>query len=145
MINLMPDLTFFVQMGIFIFVLISMRILIFRPILRILVRRKELTEGAQEEAEALDIKTEALVQKYESQMKGAREEGLELKGALTKEGEGEANQLLAQARKELDQEIENQRQALGAEAKEAQLALRKYSRDLSSEMAEKLLGRKVSA
>lgn len=145
MIDLMPNQTFFLQMGIFLITLFLMNLLIFRPILRILVRRKELTEGARAEAEALNEKTGVLVTEYDQKIKGARDEGLSAKGQIMNEGESEARAVLKQAREDMDQSLENKRKEISAEAKEAQLALRKYSRDLSQDMAEKLLGRKVSA
>lgn len=145
MIDLMPNMTFFVQMGIFLFTLIFMNVLIFRPVLRLIERRREVTEGYRAQAAGLQDQTEALVARYEAQMKTAREEGLSLKGELTKKGEEEARMVLAQARKDLEARIEGNRQALASDAKEAQLALRKYSRELSHAMAEKLLGRKVPA
>jgi len=132
-------------MGIFLITLLIMNFLIFRPVLRVLERRKELTEGARGEAEALDEKTGLLVNQYDQKIKGARDEGLAAKGQIMKEGELEARAVLKQAREDMDQFLENNRQEIASEAKEAQLALRKYSRDMSQDMAEKLLGRKVSA
>jgi F-type H+-transporting ATPase subunit b len=145
MIDLMPNATFFVQLGIFLFTLTCMHLLIFRPVLRLMAKRKEVTEGYRHRAEDLDSQTEQMVAHYEAKLKSAREEGLALKGKLTKEGEEAARALLDQARQGVEQELAKNRQALQAEAKEAQLTLRKYSRQLSVAIAEKLLGRKVSA
>lgn len=145
MIDLMPNVTFFVQLGIFLVTLFALHLLIFRPILRIIVRREELTAGFRKETDTLNDKTEALLLDCENKMKSAREEGLALKGESTHEGEQEARSILNQARVDTEGTIEQHRQALQAEAKAARLNLRKHSRDLSGEMAEKLLGRKVSA
>lgn len=144
MIDLMPNMTFFVQLGVFLVSLIFMNYLIFRPVLRLVARRKEITEGFRGEAEHLDGETEQLVAQYEENLRKAREDGLVEKGVLTKQGEEEGRLLLGQVRGQIDQSLENNRREIVAQSKEAQLSLRKHSRDLSEEMAEKLLGRKVS-
>jgi F-type H+-transporting ATPase subunit b len=144
MIDLMPNVTFFVQLGIFLVTLVFMHLLIFRPVLRLIARRKQLTEGYRERAEQLGAQTESLVGRYEAQLKAAREEGLALKGKLTKEGEAAARASLDDARHKVEQQLQQNRQVLQAESKQAQLTLRNYARRLSQAMAEKLLGRKVA-
>lgn len=145
-INLIPDpILVALQMGIFLLALFGLNFLVFRPVLRLIDKRKTLTEGYRAEAEALGAKTESLMEQVEAKMKSAREEGLEAKGELTKAGEEEAGKILAASRQEVEGSLEKHRQELQAESKEAQLALKKYTRELSEEMAGKLLGRKVSA
>jgi len=144
MIDLMPNLTFFLQLGIFLVTLVFMNYLIFKPILRLIAKRQAVTEGYRAEAERLQRETEGLVAQVEEKMKDARQEGLKVKGALTKEGEEEGKLLLGEVRREIEHELEKNRLALQAESKEAQRTLRKHSRELSQFMAEKILGRKVS-
>jgi F-type H+-transporting ATPase subunit b len=145
MIDLMPNQTFFIQMGIFLFSMALLNFLVFRPVLKILAKRKELTEDARLEAARLDIETQAMVESYAGKIQEARGAGLKVKEGLTQEGEGKARELLAGARQDMESSLEKNRREILDEAKQAQLALRKYSRDLSKEMAEKLIGRKVSA
>jgi F-type H+-transporting ATPase subunit b len=145
MIDLMPNMTFFVQLGIFLLTLACLHLLVFRPVLRLIARRKEVTEGYRSRADEFTAETETLMTRYEAKLKTARDQGLALKGQLTKAGEEAARAALNDARTEVEKQIGKNRQALQVESKEAQLALRKYSRQLSQAMAEKLLGRKVSA
>jgi F-type H+-transporting ATPase subunit b len=51
--NLMPDWTIVVQLGIFLCTLAILTVFIFKPVLRILDRRKSFTEGAYSEAQML--------------------------------------------------------------------------------------------
>ncbi len=143
MIDLMPNETFFVQLGIFLVTLFCLNFLVFQPVLRILKRRQELTEGAEAEAARLGGETEALMESYQQKIQTARGQGIKIKDELIHQGEGQANELLGKARKELEQDLEKNRQEVARQAKEAQLILRKHTRDLSQEMAEKLLGRKI--
>lgn len=145
MIDLMPNETFFIQLGIFLFTLMGLNFLVFKPILRLIAYRKEVTEGSREEAKRLSEATGKMVEQYEGQIKEAREEGLGEKGRLTQEGEKEAQDIMDQAREDIEESLEKSRKVVQQESKEAQLSLRNVSREMSEEMAEKLLGRKVSA
>ncbi len=145
MIDLMPNMTLFVQMGIFIFVLLSMHFLIFRPVLRILAARHALTEGAQKEAKRLQDSAAEMLNTVSARVKAARDEGLKEKSALTRDGETHAHELVHQSRQVWEGRLEESRAILSAEARAAQESLRQRSQELSKEMTEKLLGRKVSA
>lgn len=145
MIDLMPNKTLLPQLLIFLSVFFFMNFLVFQPVLRLLKRRKELTVGATREAEELNTRTETMVQDYTQKLEAAHQQGLAFKEKFKKEGEAQAGEVLAQARQEMDASLEKARQEVQSQSKEAQLILRKHSRDLSREMAEKLLGRKVSA
>lgn len=145
MIDLMPNSTLFYQMGIFIFTFISLNFLVFQPILRIIERRKALTAGAEKEALVLDEKTQGLIESHRQKMQEARSQGIALRDKFKKEGESEAAKIAAQVQQEVESSVERARSEISRESKEAQLVLRKLSRDLSKEMAEKLLGRKVAS
>lgn len=145
MIDLLPNKTLLPQLLIFLSVFFFMNFLVFQPVLRLLQRRKELTQGATREAEELNAKTETLVQDYTQKLEEAHQQGLSLKEKFKKEGEAQAGEIIGQARQEMEAALEKARQEVLGQSKEAQLILRKHSRDLSVEMAEKLLGRKVSA
>ncbi len=145
MIDLMPNMTLFVQMGIFVFVLMSMHFLIFRPVLRILAARHALTEGAQKEAKQLQDSATEMLNTVSVRIKSARDEGLKEKSVLTREGEACAHDLIHQSRQAWEGRLEESRSVLSAEAKAAQESLQQRSQELSKEMTEKLLGRKVSA
>ena len=139
----MPNQTFFIQLVIFLFTFISLNFLVFQPVLRIIAKRRELTQGAEKEAAQLDAKTEGMIESYTHKIQSARNQGLSQKEKFRKEGETQASEILKKAHQEMETALEATRQELLSQSKEAQLALKKYSRDLSQEMAEKLLGRKV--
>lgn len=145
MIDLLPNKTFFVQVGLFIFTYLVLNFLVFQPVLRILDRRKKLTVGSEKEAAELNTRTETLIREHADKLQGARREGIALKEKFQKEGQEEANVLVNQARDEMETEVAKARQELHQESKEAQLVLRKYTRELSQELAQKLLGREVKS
>lgn len=59
-IHLMPDWTFFVQLGIFFFAAVVMNSFMFKPMLRLLKKRREYTVDAQERAASIDAAADEL-------------------------------------------------------------------------------------
>jgi F-type H+-transporting ATPase subunit b len=145
MVELLPNETLFFQIGIFLFTFIILNFLVFRPVLRLMDRRKALTQGAVHEAQVLNEKTQAMMETHHQKIHAARHQGLVLRDKARKVGEGEANVISAQAQQELEATLEKARAEISQQSKEAQLKLRSLSRELSKEMAEKLLGRKVAS
>lgn len=138
-----PDITLLYQLGIFIFAMVVMSNLIFKPVLKLITRRKELTDQTKAEAQELQTKTEGMVADYEAQIKEAKTEGLNQKNQITQEGETQATEILSSSRKEVEASLQNQRQEIQAQAKVAREGLRSQVENLSQQMTEKLLGRKV--
>jgi len=145
MIELLPNETVFFQIGIFLFAFIVLNFLVFQPILRLIDRRKALTVGAEHDAEALQEKTQAMMDTHQQKLQEARAQGLSLKEKSKKEGDAAAATISGQAQKEHEAALEKARTEISQQSKEAQLKLRSLSRELSKEMAEKLLGRKVAS
>lgn len=145
MVELLPNETIFFQIGIFLFTFIVLNFLVFRPILRLLDRRKALTLGAEHDAELLNEKTQAMVETHQQKIQEARLQGLSLRDKAKKEGEAEAQAIAGKAHQEWETALQKTRAEISQQSKEAQLKLRSLSRDLSREMAEKLLGRKVAS
>lgn len=143
--NLTPDITLLYQLGIFIVVYFILKFLVFNPVLKIIEKRRELTVGMEQQAKDFSGKTEKLIEEYSQNIQKARQQGIEVRDVLRKEGEAQAGGLMAKAREELEASGEKSRQTLSQETKTAEATLQDYSRKLSTELAEKLLGRKVSS
>ena len=118
--------------------------LVFKPVLRILARRQQLTVGNEKEAAALSTKTEGLINEHAKRLQEARTQGIALKEKFQKEGVEKAGAVLGETRRELEGQLEKARQEISHESKTAQLTLRQYTRELARELAQKILGRKVS-
>ncbi len=144
MIDLLPNQTLFIQMGIFIFTAISLHYLVFRPVLRLLAKREELSQGATQEAQKINSATESLIETHHQKILSARNEGIAFKEKFRKEGERLAEEMRQKTQHELEQKIAKTRQEISQQSKECQLILNKSVRDFGREIAEKLLGRKVS-
>ncbi|MCE9624918.1 MAG: ATP synthase F0 subunit B, partial [Deltaproteobacteria bacterium] len=124
MVELLPNETLFFQIGIFLFTFIVLNFLVFRPVLRLIARRKALTVGAEHDAEALQEKTQTMMDTHQQKLQEARVQGLALKEKSKKEGEAEAATISGQAQREHEAALEKTRAEISKQSKEAQLKLR---------------------
>lgn len=144
-IVLFPDKTLAFQLAIFIFTFLALHALVFKPVLRILERRRDLTVKVEAEAGELNVQAAELLQSCQHQIEAAREKGIALKEALRKEGEKQAEQLLLQARHESELYAEKTRQEILRQTQAARLVLQGQSEEFSKHVVAKILGKKVSA
>ncbi|PIR25915.1 MAG: hypothetical protein COX62_00310 [Deltaproteobacteria bacterium CG_4_10_14_0_2_um_filter_43_8] len=124
-INLFPDETFFLQLCFFLFTLSFLNTLVFRPALRILRRRYELTEGSSLEAKKFTKKAEENEQKIHAciaeKRHAARLEGDEKRRVA----EDTARKLLQKTREEIKLQVEKARVEIEREAAETEKNLEK--------------------
>jgi len=99
-IELMPDWTIFVQLGIFISTMAVLHLLVFRPVLRIIDRRAQYTSDAR--ADARDKNAEA------ERVEGERSLAI---SAVIKEGEQARERKLTEARKDAEKIVAEAREA----------------------------------
>jgi F-type H+-transporting ATPase subunit b len=137
------DYTLFIQIANFLFLLLVLNWILYRPIRSMLRRRRAEMTSLQEKIN--DLEDEAAERSYELEesMVGARREGSVQKESLRHAGleeekvmvhgaTGKAGDRIDQARAEIDQNLNAARQALENEVSA-----------FSRELAEKILGRSV--
>jgi F-type H+-transporting ATPase subunit b len=141
--NINPDMTVFIQIVNFLFLLFVLNLIFYRPIRRILGRRSEEVRGLQESIGGFREKSDQYGKDLEESYEGARNEGFEEKDKLKKAGAEVEKEILQEAissaeakigkaKDEIDHSITGVRQSL-----EDELNL------FSKELAEKILGRSV--
>ncbi len=143
MIDLLPNATVVVQWVIFMMALVTLHFGIFRPILHLLEERKNRTEGEKETAETLEKKTVEISDRCGKRLEEARLEGSRKKEEIRGAGEKQVEEILKRTRAEMDKRLSETRQTIDKEVKEASFLLRQQARDLSKEIASKILGREV--
>lgn len=142
-VQLMPDKTFFVQLGIFLAVLFALNHFVFKPVLRIIALRREKTKGAQAQIEALAAKTETLVKEYEAKIQEARKEAFGLKEGIRREGEAQGQKMVQEARQASLVQVEQMRHEIKRETDQAGRRLETEAERIGKTLAEKLLGRPI--
>jgi F-type H+-transporting ATPase subunit b len=143
--NLLPNITLLIQLAIFLTVLFSLHFFLFVPLLRVMDKRKAVTEGVKEEVARLNQEAHEKLKEYEEKISQAKLRGVELKEKIRKQGEEEAAQILSKAKNLSEAELKEIQSQLIKEQNEARLQLRKTIEDLGKKMAEQVLEKKLGS
>ena len=137
------DRTVLVQAALFLFLMWVLKPLLFDPLLKVFEERDRRTDGTRAEARALEERAGELYLRYQRQHEQALrlvgEERDRLRSATTKL----ETQILADARKQALQVVEQGRQAVAREAATLKQELVQRSGVLAKDVASAALGREV--
>jgi len=140
-VNLIPDSTVIHQIIIFLIVLSVLTIFVFKPVLRIIEKRRGQTVDLNLQAQKLLSESETMDRRYNENLAVAKMEGSRLERELLRQGEEEGRTIVAKARDE-------ERQAIARKRTEIQAAAQRVRQDLSLQIEEvaqmiiaKVLGR----
>jgi F-type H+-transporting ATPase subunit b len=141
----MIDLNFTVifQLAIVLILMVALSSLVFKPFLRVVEERKDWIEGAEKKARALQQRSEELMERYRDSMSAAQAQGASIREEIRKEGLTQETEILQKAMEEANQFLEGMKGKIQEESQAARASLRLQARNLSRELAEKMLGRSV--
>lgn len=141
--TIIPNYTVFIQIGIFLVLMVILDKVLFKPMLRILVERKARTQGRRERAAEAESKADEIWKDYQAKLAEARTGAEATRLELVRQGEAERQKVTDAATAEAEKTVSELRARVQAEAAEAQKALRAQVEILAKGMAEKILGRAV--
>ncbi len=130
---------FFVQLVNFLFLMVILNILVFRPLLDLFQKRKEATEGALEEAKRLNEEKDRVIAEYQKELAAARDKAREIYNSLREEGLKKQKELIEAAHEEAMKEIERAQQQIKEETEKARKELGEAVRRFSEEIVKKLV------
>lgn len=137
------DKTLFLQMLNFIILMIALNYLLYRPLLGIIEKRKKILESSTEEVERLKRTIEDKQREYEEKLRLAKQEALEVKARLLKEANDEAKAMIDEKRNKIPALMAEVQERVSKEMEAARKILHGQAKDLSREIAEKVLGRSL--
>ena len=143
MVTVIPDYTLLIQMVIFLSLIFMLNILLYKPILAIIERRKKQLEESENEIKLFNESVEKRVAEYEEKLKQAKIKGSELKKEIIQEGVNQAKNIVDVVRNEIPVIAREFQQQMDKEVEKAKLILDSHSKKLSLEIAQKVLGRPV--
>ena len=143
-IEIIPGLVL-IQGVIFLFILWFLNTVLFKPLTGVLKEREEKTEGSARGADEIEAKAEAALQEYKDKFRQARREALDIKKKFVAEGVAVKEATLEKARQEASVTLEQIRDKIAQEAKTARDTLRNEVEAIGKGLAEKVLGRDISA
>jgi len=141
MVTVIPDYTLLIQMVIFLSLIFVLNILLYKPILAIIERRKKQLEESENEIKLFNESVEKRVAEYEEKLKQAKIKGSELKKEIIQEGVNQAKNIVDVVRNEIPVIAREFQQKMDNEVQKAMLILDGHSKELSLEIAQKVLGR----
>ena len=143
MVTVIPDFTLLVQMVIFLALIFTLNLLLFKPILSIIDRRKKQLDESENEIRLFNESVEKRVAEYEEKLKQAKLKASEQKKEIIQEGANQAKNIVDAVRNEIPAIAREFQQKMDKEVQKAKSILDGRSNDLSLEIARKILGRPV--
>jgi F-type H+-transporting ATPase subunit b len=141
MINV--DGSLFIQIANFLVLIWIMNIVVYRPIRKILIERREKVKGLEE---GIETRLKDAQEKDEEFMKGVREaraRGMEEKEALLQEAAAEEKQIIATINEKAQAEMAEVRSKIAADIDAVRSSLQSQVGDFAEAIGQKILGRTV--
>ena len=143
MVTVIPDYTILVQIVTFLALIFILNILLYKPILTIIDRRKKQLEELENEIKLFNDSVDKRVAEYDEKLKLAKSNASEIKKEIIKEGADKAKSIVDAVRNEIPLMTQEFQEKMDKEIMAARHILEGQSRRLSLEIAEKVLGRRV--
>lgn len=143
MVSVIPDYTLFIQIVTFLILIYILNLLLYKPILAIIDRRKKQLEELENEIRLFKDSADKRAVEYDEKLKQAKTKASELKKEIIKEGDNQAKSIIDAVRNEIPLMTQEFQQKIDKEIQAARQILSSQSRKLSLEIAEKVLGRSV--
>jgi F-type H+-transporting ATPase subunit b len=134
-----PDETLFIQMGIFIFLVIFLAKVLFKPILQVLEAREEMHLGPAQEAKRLKGEAATLKEEVGAAIASAKEEADKLRNEALSDARKSEGEMLAASRQEAEQFLTTSRTDMEKQIEEAAGQLQSDAARIGSALATKLL------
>ena len=139
------DATFFIQLGIFLLLLVILGRYLWRPYLRVRTERVARVEGYREEATHLEADAQQRLARADAALAEARRVGAGERAVARAEAHTREQTLLAEATAATQRKLAEARGRLNATLEEARKQLDAQTSQTATEAARKILGREVSA
>ena len=137
------DHTLWIQLGIFLLLMIFLSKVVFGPYLKLRDAREKGIEGARGEAKQMQQGAAERVADYEGRLLQAKQRGAEEKARLRAEGADRERDILGRAREETMRSVDAARAKLHQETAKLRTDMAPRVSDLAGAVARKLLGREV--
>ena len=135
--------TVFIQIINFLVLIFVMNQLLYKPILKILDKRREKIAAAENEVKNLNQTIENKMSEYEGKIQQAKLEAMGERNEILQEGAVAGKEILDGAKKDISTMMDEFQQKLNGEVEDAKRLLHDQSGKISIEIAEKVLGRNV--
>lgn len=144
MISISIDKALLFQLVNFILLIFILNALLYRPIREAIRKRVERFKQDENEIARLRTEAEEKLRSFQEAIEEAKKLGLEKRETLRQEGQEEEKKLLEQVYKEVEEQLAKVKADVAKDIETAREKLKDQIKVFSVEIAEKILGRKVS-
>lgn len=141
MINI--DSSLFIQIVNFLLTIWVLNILLYKPIRKIVLDRKEKINGLEENIERFSNEAQAKDSAFTSGIREARAKGIKERDALVQQASAEEKKLIQEINEKHQAELSKVKEQITKEAEEARQALQKDIDEFANNISQKILGRAV--
>jgi len=138
------DGSLFIQIVNFLFLIWIMNVLLYKPIRKILLQRKEKMGGLEQTIAGALKEAREKEEAFANGIKEARARGMKQKDALIQEAAQEEKRIVEEINKKAQANMMEIREKISKEAKSVQASLQKEVDSFAQAIGEKILGRAVS-
>lgn len=133
------DKTFYIQLTIFVLLMVLMKVLVYNPFLTLEEARYNATDGAKKEAKDLHAKAEDLENTFNEGIKNAQSRGSDDRNSLKSEGEKAMAIEINKLRAELDAQLKESITELNQHEEQARNALGTETERLAQDVATRIM------
>lgn len=137
------DWTLLLQAANFLILLLVLHLMLYRPILDILRRRRETIDGSLQRAKDLESQTAEKMARYQERLQEAKQKGSQEKMKLRQEAAAEEARMLSEAHENASEQLQTIKSRIASEADRARQTLKSETEALAAQIASKVLGRAV--
>ena len=137
------DYSLGIQIINFLLLIFILNLLLYKPILGLIEKRKKQFEESETEIKRLQTTVEEKMTAYEEKLRQAKAAAIEQKNEIIRQGAEEARAVTDAVRAEIPGMMERFQTKMAVEIDAANKILADHSRQLSVEIAEKILGRSI--
>lgn len=137
------DATLFIQLGVFLFMLLVLRFLLFKPVIRLIEARREATVGTVESSASLQKEAALLTADFNAKIEEVRAAAAHEKNSIVSGAKQKEREILDAAKARTEQVTADIRAKAETEMKQARQSLESETRSMASLLVEKILDRKL--
>ena len=141
MVSIELDITFFIQIGLFLLLVYILNVLIYKPVLRVMEERGKKISGMEADAVLADKEVEDKLASYRLELDKAKQSGNTDRITLKKEGLDKEVELLGAAHAEAQKTLSAAKDKIAKEVELALATLKGMTEEMGKDIADKVVGR----
>lgn len=138
------NLTLIIQLAVVLGLMVILTQMAFSPFLRLIQARREWINNMEKKIRERQQRLEEMIEKYQEAMAAAQAQGAAVREEIRKETLKKEMEIMHQARTEANILLKEMKMKIIKEKEAAQAELHRRAQELSREIVEKILGRRVA-